>query len=82
MKIRYEGLEEKVNIREVKKVAPCGACGVEVDRDQMWAMNTLFASPRDQKTRIRVRLCDECAENLMGDTRQMEWDNSQMKVLK
>ena len=69
-------------VTTVKKIAPCGACGEYVDRDSMWAMDTLFASPEDgQKVRVRVRLCPFCAGHKLGDMKEMEWDNSEMKGL-
>jgi hypothetical protein len=72
---------QAVEIRAIKKIAPCGCCGSMVDRDQMWAMNTLFAAPDDsQKTRIRVRLCEGCYLKLIGEHKSMEWDNDKMVV--
>jgi len=69
-------------VRRIKKVAPCGSCGEEVDRDSMWAMNTLLASPEDgHKVRIRVRLCPACVDLEMADLKNMEWDNAKMRVV-
>ncbi len=73
----------RVEVRTVKKLAPCGCCQKMVDRDQMWAVNTLFAAPDDsQKTRIRVRVCEKCSDALIKQHRSMEWDNDSMVVSK
>jgi hypothetical protein len=69
----------RVEVRTVKKVAPCGCCGKTVDRDSMWAVNTLFAAPDDaEKIRVRVRACGDCAKDLIQAQRDMEWDNASM----
>lgn len=71
----------KVEVRTVKKLAPCGCCGDMIDRDKMWAMNTLFAAPDDsRKERIRVRVCEKCSKTLINQHKSMEWDNDKMVV--
>lgn len=70
-----------VEVRAVKKVAPCGRCGTTVDRDSMWAMNVLFASPDDAQQRARIRLCCDCVVDMKAMALEMEWDNSLMRVV-
>lgn len=83
MKITMADLTlDPVSVRRIRKVAPCGSCRKETNRDDMWAMNTLFASPHDgQKDRVRVRLCASCADEQKEALKSMEWDNSSMRVL-
>lgn len=71
----------KVTIRRVVRVAPCGSCGGEFPRDDMWAMNTKMFSPHDEQIRIPVRLCDECAKEQIEDLNDMRWDNSRMRTV-
>ena len=49
-----EEVDAPVKIRRVIKMAPCGSCHVEVNRDDMWAMNTLICSG-DDKVKKRIR---------------------------
>ena len=70
-----------VDVRPVRKFAPCGCCGRMVSRDDMWALNTKMFSPNDQaEVRVQIRLCPSCADTQLASLRAMEWDNSRMVV--
>jgi hypothetical protein len=70
-----------VQVRAVKKIAPCGHCRREVDRDKMWAVNIKVFSPDDKQKHIQIRLCAHCAGAEVERAEEMRWDNSEMRVV-
>ena len=65
------------SVAENRSQAPCGKCRTSMPRDSLRALNPQWWDENNIKTRIRLRLCDPCLNEVITDLRAMEWDPSE-----
>ena len=66
---------------KVANAAPCGKCRATLPRDELMGLNPRWWNASGAQTRIRIRLCAPCMEEVTSYLRRMEWDPSEQVPL-